>query len=149
MTEEQNKKFQKWLEPHIKDHGHDFAGGWYITTTLGEHINLFSDRHTQWLGEMEAEWRKKEPPLAGMVYVPWKLEQRDDVNDINKEERSQAYARWQEEHWCCPKCGYDKQMQTLAGVVWHVGEEYNDNINTAFCTKCEWTGKVNELKPRS
>lgn len=147
MTEEQQKKFEKWLEPHIKDHGHDFAGGFYIETALGEHLNIGTDEHDAWVTEMRNEFLKAQPPKAGVVYVPWIIQSVPESESSN-DDRKTAVDIWNKEHEACPKCFNTSLMTTLAGPIWHVGEPYVDNINTAHCAKCNWTGKVNQLIPK-
>ena len=145
MNEQQHKKFEKWLEPFIINWGSNFASGPFIETSQGT-LNLGSEEHENWLKEKKAEFLRKEPPLAGIVYVPW-LIQTVPEGTID-EDRDAASKKWNDEHAVCPKCENPQIMQSLAGVIWHVDKPYEDNINTAFCGKCEWNGKVNELKPK-
>ena len=146
MTEIQQKKFEKWLEQFIIGWGSNFATGAFIETVQGT-LTLGSDEHESWLNEKKEEFFKKEPPLAGMVYVPWLIESTESTTEST--DRDMAVKKWEKEHEACPKCNNPQIMQSLAGVIWKVGTPYEDNINKAFCGKCEWNGKVNELKPRT
>lgn len=144
MNEAQHKKFEKWLEPYVLgfDIKEDIS---YIETDIGI-ISIGGPEHEKWLNEKKEEFLKKEPPLAGMVYVPWIIQTvPEGTTDTS---RNEAVEQWENLHEVCPKCNNPNIMQSLVGIVWHVGEPYEDNVNTAFCGKCEWNGKVNELKPK-
>lgn len=140
MAPEQQKKFEKWLKPQIEISDDS------IKTAYGEIILIGSDEHDEWVNEMRKEFIKSQPPRAGVIYVPWIIQER--VEDIYGNDRSDAVAEWDKMHEACPKCNNTSLMTTMAGAVWHVGEPYEDNINTAHCAKCNWTGKVNQLKPK-
>lgn len=51
---------------------------------------------------------------------------------------------WNEAHSCCPDCGNNQLMHTLAGAVHYSDRPYSDDINNAECD-CGWNGKVNKL----
>jgi rubredoxin len=148
MTEPQQKKFDKWLEPYILGSGHDFVFGWFIETREGT-LYIGSEEHDKWVTEKQTAFFKKEPPLAGMVYVPWNIhEYTPEENEELEREREKACQEWNVKHECCPRCKNDKTVQSLINVVWHSGTPYEDNVNNAVCPKCGWYGNVNKLKPR-
>lgn len=53
---------------------------------------------------------------------------------------------WNLAHKACPKCGNADLKQSLVGVI-EIDGNYEDNINTAECSKCGWGGFVNQLVP--
>lgn len=144
MTQEQQAKFRKWLNLHIKEYRANS-----LITFNDVLIEYNTDEHEKWLEEKKEEFYKQQPPKAGVVYVPWIIETttEDEDNDRNKD-RSAAVELWESEHSACPKCLNENLMHSLAGVIWNVGQPYVDNINTAYCSACNWTGKVNQLKPK-
>ena len=64
------------------------------------------------------------------------------------EEAEAARKKWNDEHASCPKCGSEEMGVTLAGPIYVSGEPYEDNVNHAFCSKCDWKGMVKDLKPK-
>lgn len=57
--------------------------------------------------------------------------------------------QWELAHKACPKCGSTGTKQTLVGIVEVIGEDYEDNLNTAECTTCGWAGMVRDLVPEN
>ena len=53
---------------------------------------------------------------------------------------------WNVKHAVCPRCGKNQLRTTLIGVP-EIDGEYEDNVNTAECVDCNWSGPVKELVP--
>jgi hypothetical protein len=70
---------------------------------------------------------------------------------MNDEEyRLEEYHKLMEEyrknHRCCPKCGSDRNSQTLMGIIPDLDKpnEYKDE-NRVSCANCKWGGIVHNL----
>ncbi len=53
--------------------------------------------------------------------------------------------QWRDKHKCCPQCGNDSMPSTYAGPIHIIGQPYEDNVNSSWCSKCGWKGMVKEL----
>jgi hypothetical protein len=85
MTEIQQRKFEKWLAPKIKDWGRADPGGPYLETDEGV-IYAGTPEHDEWVDMKRKEFFRLEPPLAGMVYKRLTMEEFSEmVNRIIKE----------------------------------------------------------------
>ena len=146
MTPEHQKKFEKWLEPFV-------AGCYPLGFDESEHVIITdkgsfimnSEEHALWVEEKREEFLKEEPPKAGLIYVPWIIETKEEKINI---ERDEAVKIWEDKHSRCPQCGHNKLIYTLIGIPWTKDTDYIDDKNKAACTNCTWVGKVNKLNPK-
>lgn len=82
MNEYQLKKFQAWLEPYVIDGTSEF-----VITSEGT-FYFGTDEHVAWVEAKRKEFKRKEPPLAGVVYKHLSMEElRNFVSNIFKKKK--------------------------------------------------------------
>lgn len=86
----------------------------------------------------------------GIVYMPYIITESTkelDESFLLKKKANGFITReeWNKLHKLCPICKTNKIIHSLIGIPDNCDKNYHDNVNTAGCTKCGWSGKVMDL----
>ena len=52
---------------------------------------------------------------------------------------------WSKTHRLCPNCKSNIVMVSLIGLREYIDKDYMDDVNTAICRVCDWSGKRMDL----